>query len=107
MASESNQRAAEHRPERHRVEGPQKHIIAFIFSLFLTLIAFAVVISGDVNKDFVYLILLGTAGLQVFVQLAFWMHMKDRGHIMPIIGIVFGIVVVFTMVIMAEYWAWW
>ncbi|MFD1955620.1 cytochrome C oxidase subunit IV family protein [Paenibacillus thailandensis] len=107
MTSESRHEAAEKRPERHRLEGPQKHIVAFIFSLVLTLIAFAVVISGDVNKDFIYIILIGTACLQVFVQLAFWMHMKDRGHLYPIIGIVFGIVVVFTMVIMAEYWAWW
>ncbi|QAY68049.1 cytochrome C oxidase subunit IV family protein [Paenibacillus protaetiae] len=106
MASESNHSTTE-RPQRHRVEGPQKHIIAFVFSLLLTLIAFAVVISGDVNKDFIYLVLLGTALLQVFVQLAFWMHMKDRGHVMPIIGIGFGVFVVFTMVIMAEYWAWW
>lgn len=107
MTSESNQRSAEQRPERHRVEGPQKHIIAFIFSLLLTLIAFAVVMSGEVNKDFIYLMLLGTAVLQVFVQMAFWMHMKDRGHTLPIIGIGFGVIVVFTIVIMAEYWAWW
>jgi cytochrome c oxidase subunit 4 len=33
--------------------------------------------------------------------------MKDRGHTFAIIGILTGVVVVFTCVIMAEYWAWW
>ena len=34
---------------RHRQEGPQKHVIAFIFSIVLTLIAFASVAAGGVN----------------------------------------------------------
>jgi cytochrome c oxidase subunit 4 len=103
----SNHTATEQNTKRHKVEGPKKHIIAFIFSVLLTFIAFAVVISGEINKDFAYIILVGLAILQVFVQMAFWMHMKDRGHTFAIIGILTGVVVVFTCVIMAEYWAWW
>ncbi|MCC3374776.1 cytochrome C oxidase subunit IV family protein [Cohnella sp. REN36] len=92
---------------RHRAEGPQKHIVAFVMSLALTIIAFAAVAAGEINQTFTYIILVGMAILQVFVQMAFWMHMKDRGHLFPIFGILFGIVVVFTMVIMALYWVWW
>jgi cytochrome c oxidase subunit IV len=103
---ESNHSAAEH-GNRHRNEGPRKHIIAFIFSLLLTVIAFATVASGEVNKDFIYIILVGMAVLQVIIQMSFWMHMKDRGHLYPIIGILSGAFVVFTMVVMAEYWVWW
>jgi cytochrome c oxidase subunit 4 len=103
----SNHTATEESPKRHKVEGPKKHIIAFIFSLLLTFIAFATVISGEINKDFIYIILVGLAVLQVFVQMAFWMHMKDRGHTFAIIGILTGVFIVFTCVIMAEYWAWW
>jgi len=103
----SNHTTTEESNKRHRVEGPKKHVIAFIFSLVLTLIAFAAVMGGEINKDFIYIILIGTAVLQVFVQMAFWMHMKDRGHLYATIGILGGVVVVFTMVIMAEYWVWW
>jgi cytochrome c oxidase subunit IV len=102
-----NHSAVEETKKRHKHEGPQKHIISFIFSLVLTLIAFAVVASGEVNKDFIYILLVVMALGQVFIQMAFWMHMKDRGHLFPIIGILGGIVIVFTMVVMAEYWAWW
>lgn len=103
----SNHGATEQHTKRHKVEGPKKHIVAFIFSILLTFIAFATVISGEINKDFIYVILIGTAILQVFVQMAFWMHMKDRGHTFALIGILSGVFVVFTCVIMAEYWVWW
>ncbi|MGM0884686.1 MAG: cytochrome C oxidase subunit IV family protein [Bacillota bacterium] len=102
-----NHTATEESTKRHKVEGPKKHIIAFIFSVLLTFLAFATVISGEINKDFIYIILVGLAVLQVFVQMAFWMHMKDRGHMYAIIGILSGVFIVATCVIMAEYWAWW
>jgi cytochrome c oxidase subunit 4 len=102
-----NHSTANEKPKRHRVEGPQKHIVAFVLSLALTIIAFATVSAGDINTTFTYIILVTMALLQVFIQLAFWMHMKDRGHLFPIIGIVAGIFVVFTMVVMALYWVWW
>jgi cytochrome c oxidase subunit 4 len=93
--------------KRARHEGPKKHIIAYIFSLVLTILAFAVVVTGDVSVNFVYVMLVLMAAVQVFIQMAFWMHMKDRGHLYPIIGILSGVIVVFTMIIMAVYWAWW
>jgi len=102
-----NHATAGHSNKRHRTEGPQKHVIAFIFSILLTVIAFATVASGEVNKDFTFIILIIMAILQVFIQLAFWMHLKDRGHLYPIIGIIFGVVIVLTMIVMALYWVWW
>ena len=99
--------AAEEQGRPHKHEGSQKHIIAFILSIILTVIAFSAVAAGEVNETFTYIILVGMAILQVFVQMAFWMHMKDRGHIFPIVGILMGVFVVFTIVIMSEYWAWW
>lgn len=93
--------------KRHRVEGPQKHIVAFILSLVLTIIAFVTVASGEINTNFTYIVLVAMAIVQVFVQLAFWMHMKDKGHMFAIIAILSGCFVVFTMIIMALYWVWW
>jgi cytochrome c oxidase subunit 4 len=94
-------------PKRHKIEGPKKHIVAFVMSLALTIIAFAAVASGDINTTFTYIILVAMAIVQVFIQMSFWMHLKDRGHLFPIIAIITGLVVVFTMVVMALYWVWW
>ncbi|MGN7455988.1 cytochrome C oxidase subunit IV family protein [Paenibacillus pasadenensis] len=93
--------------KRHKHEGPRKHIVAYIFSMLLTLVAFATVIGGEINASFTYILLLVMAVLQVIIQMGFWMHMKDRGHLFPIVGILTGVFVVFTIVIMAEYWTWW
>ncbi|OXM13530.1 cytochrome C oxidase subunit IV family protein [Paenibacillus herberti] len=93
--------------KRHKHEGPRKHVVAYIFSLLLTLVAFATVIGGEINTSFIYILLLVMAALQVVIQMGFWMHMKDRGHLFPIVGIMTGVFVVFTIVIMAEYWTWW
>lgn len=103
----ANHTAQEPEAKRHKVEGPQKHIVAFVMSLALTVIAFAAVAAGEINTTFTYIILVGMAVLQVFIQMSFWMHMKDRGHMWPIIGILAGVFVVFTMVVMALYWVWW
>lgn len=104
--SNQHSTAEEHgRPRKH--EGPKKHIVAFIFSIVLTVIAFATVASGEINETFTYMVLVGMALLQVFIQMAFWMHMKDRGHMFAIVGILSGVFVAFTCVIMAEYWVWW
>jgi cytochrome c oxidase subunit IV len=103
----SNHSATGEQTKRHRTEGPKKHIVAFVMSLALTVIAFAAVAAGEINTTFTYIIIVAMAMLQVFVQMAFWMHMKDRGHLFPIIAIIAGVFIVFTMVIMALYWVWW
>jgi len=104
----SNQHStAEGQGKRHRHEGPQKHIIAFIFSILLTVLAFATVASGEINQTFTYIVLIGMAIAQVFIQMGFWMHMKDRGHFFAITGIFTGAFVALLCVIMAVYWVWW
>lgn len=106
MSENQSASAQAQAPQRHRVEGPQKHIITFILSLVLTIIAFAAVASG-ISTSFIYVILVLMAIVQVFVQLAFWMHLKDKGHLFPIIAICAGIVFVIAMAVMALYWVWW
>jgi cytochrome c oxidase subunit IV len=103
----SNHSASGEPTKRHKVEGPRKHIVAFVMSLALTIIAFAAVAAGEINTTFTYMILVGMAIIQVFIQMSFWMHMKDRGHLFPKIAIFTGVLVVFTAVIMALYWVWW
>ena len=102
-----NHSASQPQTQRHRVEGPQKHIVVFVLSMVLTIIAFAAVAAGKVNKLFVIFLLLGMAIVQAFAQMAFWMHMKDRGHTIPIISILSGVFVCILLVILALYWMWW
>ncbi|MFC7680570.1 cytochrome C oxidase subunit IV family protein [Paenibacillus sp. GCM10028914] len=92
---------------RHRHEGPQKHIVVFIFTIVLTAIAFAAVAAGDVNPVFTVILLLVMAVLQVFVQMGYWMHLKDKGHMMPILFMVGGFFVASTCIVMALFWVWW
>ncbi|RXZ83526.1 cytochrome C oxidase subunit IV [Paenibacillaceae bacterium] len=102
-----NHASVEEKGRRHKVEGPGTHFVAYIFSLLLTLIAFTMVGAGEVNTSFTYILLVVMAMLQVYIQMAFWMHMKDRGHVFPIVFVLTGVFIVFTCVIMAEYWVWW
>lgn len=91
----------------HRHEGPQKHIVVFIFSIVLTAIAFAAVAAGGVNAAFAVILLLVMAVLQVIVQMGYWMHLKDRGHMIPILFMIGGFFVAGTAIVMGLYWVWW
>ena len=89
-------------------EGPKNHIIGFGISIILTVLAFVAVANIDtLDRAFVLILLVSMAIIQVIVQLAFWMHMKDKGHFFPILFIFVGCVFVFAFVIMALYWVWW
>ena len=92
---------------RFRIEGPRKHIIAFIISIVLTAISFATVTAGGVNGSFIFIFLIIMAIIQVGLQMAYWMHMKDKGHFIPIVFMIFGSFVVLTCVVMASFWVWW
>ncbi|SEU29706.1 cytochrome C oxidase subunit IV family protein [Paenibacillus sp. NFR01] len=92
---------------RHRPEGPQRHIVVFVFSAVLTLIAFAAVAAGGVNAAFAVILLLVMAVLQVILQMGFWMHLKDKGHLLPILFMSGGFFIAGTCIVMALYWVWW
>lgn len=104
MARNSDQQAVK---RGHQHEGPEKHVVVFIFSIVLTLIAFAAVAAGGVNALFTVILLLVMAIMQVFVQMGYWMHLKDKGHLIPIIFMIGGFFVAGTAVITAIYWMWW
>ena len=47
------------------------------------------------------------AVLQVILQMGFWMHLKDKGHLLPIIFMLGGFFIAGTCIVMALYWVWW
>lgn len=93
--------------ERHRLEGPRNHYLSYIVSIVLTMLAFAIVLYGGLDRAFIILFLVGLGIVQVLFQLAYWMHMKERGHFFPIMGLAFGAFVALTAVAAGVYWLWW
>ncbi|WJH36512.1 cytochrome C oxidase subunit IV family protein [Paenibacillus aurantius] len=92
---------------RHRLEGPKNHYIAYLVSILLTILAFAAVIYTGLDKSFLIFFLVGMALVQAIFQLAIWMHMKERGHVYAMVGIIFGFIVALSGVAAAVFWMWW
>lgn len=75
------------------------YTIGFIFSIILTVIPLMLVLNHVFSKNILLASILGMAVLQFFVQLFFFMHIKDgekpRYNVMALIlGIVFVITIV-------------
>lgn len=88
-------------------EGPRNHFISFGISMVLTLLAFVAVATPEFGHTFKVSFIVILAFIQALVQLAFWMHMKDRGHLFPVLAIATGMLFVTTFILMALYLLWW
>jgi cytochrome c oxidase subunit IV len=91
---------------KHRHEGPRNHMLAFALSLILTALAFIAVANFELEPWFVVAFISILALFQAVIQLAYWMHMKDRGHFFPIVGIAMGFVVALTAVASGVFMSW-
>jgi cytochrome c oxidase subunit 4 len=91
---------------RTRHEGARDHLISFYLSAVLTIIAFIAVASGAFSKTGLILFIVVLALIQVVFQLFVWMHLKEKGNLFPVMGIVSGAFVTLTAVITAIYWMW-
>lgn len=89
--------------KRRSHEGPKRHIMAFIVSIIFTALAFAAVAySGSTRFVGPFIVVL--AIIQALFQLYIWMHLDQKGHEFPSIGLAFGAVVAFSAVITFIYW---
>ena len=104
MSSHSHTTSAN---KRHKLESPKNHYLSYIISILLTMLAFAAVMYGGLDRSFLIMFLVGLGIVQSIFQLTYWMHMKERGHLLPIIGIMFGAIIAATAVLAAVYWMWW
>lgn len=93
--------------KRVKHESPLNHYLSYIISILLTMLAFAVVLYGDLDRTFILIFIVSLGIVQAVVQLLFWMHAKERGHLFPLIFIGAGAFVALTGVYTAVYWVWW
>ena len=70
--------AAPH-PHKHSI---RPYIVGYVFSLLLTAAAFSLALTHAMKYGPLLLVLIGLAGLQILVQLFFFMHVTegDRPH---------------------------
>jgi cytochrome c oxidase subunit IV len=93
--------------KRHKVEGPTNHFLAYIISILLTMLSFAIVIYGGLDHAFLIIFLLALGITQAMFQVYVWMHGKERGHLFPLMFLFTGAFVAITAQLAAVYWIWW
>jgi|LauGreDrversion4_2_1035121.scaffolds.fasta_scaffold785749_2 cytochrome c oxidase subunit 4 len=89
------------------------HFITFAVSMVLTVISFYIVM-GVISPDeaaltswtFAMPFISVLAVVQALFQLIFWMHMNEKGHLYPAMGIGLGFFVAITAVLATVYWMW-
>jgi cytochrome c oxidase subunit 4 len=93
--------------KHHKHDGPRNHNLTYIVSALLTIFAFAAVLYGELDRTFILIFIVALGLIQAVFQLSFWMHAKEKGHFMAVIGIAFGFFIALTAVAAAVYWTWW
>ncbi|WP_028776426.1 cytochrome aa3 quinol oxidase subunit IV [Shimazuella kribbensis] len=82
--------------EQHHSAKP--HIVGYLFSLILTVLAFYVMLYTSMPMSWKITILLVLAVLQLLVQLFYFMHILEGDGAYQVINVVFGIFVAVTIV---------
>ena len=90
----------------------RSQIVMFSLMIFLTLISFTMVMAynADVigfSKFFVIPTLLLFAGVQVGLQLYYFMHMQEKGHGTPAMFMYTGVLLAFLVVLTFVTIVWW
>ena len=83
--------------EQHHSAKP--HIIGFIFSLILTILAFVDMLYTSLPMSVKIIVLIILAILQFLVQLIYFMHIwESKERVYQVINIAFGVFVAITIV---------
>lgn len=88
-------------------EGMRNHYITFALSLILTALAFFAVMNPNISAGFTYMFIVLLAMVQAVLQLLFWMHMKDRGHLYARLAFIIVALILLPIFIVAIFWIWW
>lgn len=92
--------ASHHNEETHAHGSLKQYVLGFVLSIVLTIIPLVAVMNDMFNKKTTIVIILVTAVLQLFVQLLFFMHIRDeKGPRYNLISLVFAGVILLTIVV--------
>lgn len=94
------------RKPKVKKDGAKVHIVAFVVSLFLTALAFIAVGYDVIPVGFKVPFIVGLAVVQALFQLLVWMHMDQKGHEIPRVGIMAGCIVILPAIIAFTFWVW-
>lgn len=85
----------------------QHQVISFVLMIFLTIVAFIAVGSGNLPASFVKPFILLLATVQVLFQLYYFMHANEKGHAFPMTFMYSAIFVAFITVLAFMTIIWW
>lgn len=88
-------------PEAAGHRSMRKHIISYVIMMVISIAAFLMVGTNMLSPGAMIVTLLIMAAVLVFLQLADFMHLDQKGHLFPIIFIANGIFwgIIFIVVI--------
>ncbi len=92
---------------RKSAEEMKQHVISFALMIFLTIIAFIAVGSGEFSAYVVVPFILLLAVIQVILQLFYFMHMNHKGHEAPKMFLFSGILIAAVTVLCFMTIIWW
>jgi cytochrome c oxidase subunit 4 len=98
--------------QRRARKSMRAQITMFSLMIFLTLISFTVVVAfgaevAGFSKYFVIPIILLFAGVQVGLQLYYFMHMNEKGHGVAAMFMYVGVLLAFIMLLGYVTIVWW
>lgn len=82
-------------------------LISFVLMILLTFISFIAVGSSSISLSFTIPFILLLACVQVVFQLFYFMHMNEKGHLIPKLFIFGGVVVTFVTILTYMTIIWW
>lgn len=93
--------------KKHNKEEMQKQLISFGMMIVFTMIAFGLVVSDSVDRMYILPILFVMAIVQAGFQFFYFMHLKDKGHEMPVTFIFGGVWCAFLTLAGLMLISWW
>jgi|SRR5690625_1519484 len=88
-------------------EEMQKQLISFGLMILFTLVAFGLVIAGDIGRAYIVPVLFVMALVQAGFQFYYFMHLKDKGHAFPALLIYGGVWAAFLTLAGLAATSWW
>lgn len=85
----------------------KKQFVTFCLMIMFTMIAFAMVVVGTIDKIYVIPIIIIMAIVQVAFQFYYFMHMKDKGHGMVAVMLYGGVFAALLALVALGLITWW